>query len=379
MIETWNLEDAITPDIDFPFATNAFNLFANSYDCCYIWPEFFHHLKLKETFTATLGFSTDNYLSKHPNPISLIKSISKASHTYTLALNNATITAQNHTVWTSDLLPIVSRRADHKNLHYEYDSIKNVLNLMRPDGNPKHLRGSYYLLSDRWTEGNLYHWTYDSISRLAIFFELRKIYPDLKLLCINDHNLVFHQEWLRLLNLSQDVLTYSSHASYCVEHLLYTPRIGLTSPVNMGSHFSKLLEVSGIQPSPLSLISKNLFINRRAGPRALINSGEICCILKEYHFHQVYLEDFSITGKLLLALSCKRLIAIGGSGMFLLSFMQPGSSVLEIAHDKSDCPAHLIHSFAVQHNYGYCVGRHVLNEQIQLDPLILKACINIMP
>lgn len=371
---------ALSPDIDFPYAHGIHSLVFSSTDCVYAWPELNTRVNINQPFTEPIGFDLERIFNNTEYGSTSIGNSRKPSQTYTLLLNNPSVVAGLHSIWTNSGLPIVMRRADQKHLDYDYDSLDGKLNIALPASRQSRLSGIYYLLSDRWTDHNLFHWTYDSIARLRIFFKLREYHPEIRLLCIGSHNLSFHKEWLDLLSLTDSVVTVEGNNSYQVDQLLCTPRVGLNSPVNIGKHLQWLLWQAGLE-LPLELCRrKDIFINRRTpAVRSLLNCDEISKIARSHGFVQIFLEDYSVINKLILAQSCNRLIGISGSGMSLLSFMHEGSTVLEITHDKLDCPAHLIHSMAMNHNYGYCMGRCVGNERIDLDPDIFSRSISLMP
>jgi capsular polysaccharide biosynthesis protein len=374
-------EHLLTPDIDFRYVLDLAELCdANVSDCVYPWPENNLHPELSDTYTASLGFSLERMYAETEEGQQGIEFTRSASQTYTMSLKDAVLISQNHVVWTSSGKPVIMRRADQKRLDYDYSQAEDIHNILLPASKCKRLNGNFYLLSDRWTGHNLYHWTYDALTRLEIYFQLRTYLPDLKLLCLGNHNLSFHTEWLELLGLKDEIVTVSNSNDYSIEKLLITPRIGLSSPINMGLHLNRLLCRSGLELPEELVGRKKLFINRKAGHvRSLVNSNEITSILISHGFLEILLEEFNIAEKLVLAQSCMSLVALAGSGMFTLSFMRKGSSVLEITHDKARCSAHLIHGLCMGHKYGFCIGQHIEPENIYLDPQLLEACLKLMP
>ncbi len=373
-------DQILTPDIDFPYVADPEGLFSPGYDCVYAWPEDSIQLNISRPYTDKAGFDMERMLKRTDYGLQGLELTKKPSHTYTLSLRNSLIASCVHAVWTSAGVPLVMRRADQKKLDYDYSAIDDSHNIAMPNAPFEYLEGSYYLLSDRWTGHNLYHWTYDAVARLKVYFELKKHAPKLRLLCIGEHSLSFHTEWLELLDISDQVVRVSEHVDYQIDQLIITPRVGLSAPVNIGRHLNELLCRAGLQLPDDLVNRKNIFINRRPGTvRSLLKSDTISACLRNQGFIEVFLEDFTIIEKLILAQSCKRLVGMSGSGMFVLSFMRERSSVLEITHNKADCPAHLVHSMCMNHNYGFCMGEYRGNEQIDLDPDTLDMCLSLMP
>ena len=375
-----HVDDVLTPDIDFCRVYQLTALSRSNSDVVFDWPERKQTMELREPFTSLLGSGMEQILSTAANGQHWVKAISKPSHSLLLSLITPLIVSQTHTVWTSSHKPIITRRADQKHLDYDFDTLTGGLNLVTPKNNLRKLSGPFFLLSDRWTSHNLYHWTYDSLARIPIYIELKKQIPGLQLLLIGQHNLSFHREWLDLLGITGEIYTVDHTCDYVIDNLFYMPRIGLNSPVNVGFHLSKLLAAAQLE-LPLDLIGrKKIFINRRSGNiRSLVNSELVSACLRANGYIELFLEDFSIMQKLVLAQSCAKLVGISGSGMFFLSFMRPGSCILEITHNKIDCPAHYIHSISMNHHYGYVQGNCLPGEIIDLNLLHLQRALDLMP
>jgi len=375
-----DINSAVTADSDFPVVHSLAELFTAEIDSVYTWGEPTLRLAFGQSFTEPLGFTTNRYWGQTQYGLQGLSDASRASHTHTLSLRDAILIADNHAVWNSLGEPVLISRGDQKQYNFDYDWQKNCLCTIKPSSYYTLLAGSYFLLSGRWTSHNLYHWIYDSMAKLAIYLRIRSFYPGLKLLLVGRHCQSFHKETFALLNINQEDITVLPFGSqYKLEKLLYTPSIGTCSPVNTPLYLNEVVKLMELELTDDLCRRKDIFINRRPGTRSMTNNNEIESIFRSHGFISIFLEDYTLAEKIMLAQSSRRIAGLGGSGMAMISFMKPRGSVLEITHEKADCPAHLNHAFANKHHYGYLFGQCLPGERIHLNPEVLAQALSLMP
>ncbi|WP_281544094.1 glycosyltransferase 61 family protein [Grimontia sp. SpTr1] len=192
---------------------------------------------------------------------------------------------------------------------------------------------NYFFIYDYpWGE-NYQHWLITSLSRLALFIELKASYPNIKLLHHRDSK-SFKREALLLFGIeNSDIVDHSGSVRYKNIILPSFPSCcGLEvskSALRMFNHISEST------PKEKNDSSHKIYLARddSNGKRPLSNRKELDTLLKEKGFEKVYLEELSFENKVRLFSTAEVVIGDFSAGWGHVVFCKPGVKLLLLEHD----------------------------------------------
>lgn len=180
-------------------------------------------------------------------------------------------------------------------------------------------------------QGNIAHWFYDILTRLALFekagLPIDSVYAKL------DHP--FQRESLHLLGYSDDqIIDANKHPFISAKNLLIS-----TTPCSPGfptewmcaffmEKFASSIEAF-LQKNPIH--APRIYISRKKTPRRQIdNEADLESLLKKYGFTTIYTEDMSLLESCAYFYQASAIFAPHGAALTRLIFCQPQTKVIEL-------------------------------------------------
>ena len=225
-----------------------------------------------------------------------------------------------------------------------------------PDTLPtlQHLGDRAIFIPQRLSD-NYYHWTFDTLPRLALIQQAGfEIQPSDRIV-VNAPVHPFHQQSLAQLNLSQDQLLFSNCCHITAKELLVPSLLGdsYSTPTPWMCQFLR----DRFQPQPLPQPRRRLYLRRgNTNYRKVLNEEAVIQLLADYGFEAISPGSLSFPEQVATLAAAEVVVAPHGAGNTNLVYCPPGTAVLEIFSPEYVVDFYWLLSQAAQLDYGYLLG-----------------------
>jgi hypothetical protein len=217
---------------------------------------------------------------------------------------------------------------------------------------------------------NYYHFVYDTLPYLITFFQLRKSFPNLKLLVSSpnfqrEKPYPFFYEFLELLGINKKDLIFITESTmyssiFISDSYTHSGKSNLPPRKEIYQFFSDIVKKASLLKSNVKLNEK-IYISRRAWKhgdtsnigtnytqkRTLNNESELVRFLESKGFSETFTENLSVIDKINLFSSAKVIIGPSGGGLCNVLFSNKNAQLLSInSPDFMSVNKRFIYSFA---------------------------------
>ncbi len=207
---------------------------------------------------------------------------------------------------------------------------------------------------------NYYHWTFDTLPRLALIQQAGfEIHPSDRIV-VNAPIHPFHQQSLAQLNLSQEQLLFSNCCHITAKELLVPSLLGdsYSTPTPWMCQFLR----DSFQPHPLPQPRRRLYLRRgETNYRQVLNEDAVIQLLADYGFEAISPGSLSFPEQVATLAAAEVVVAPHGAGNTNFVYCPPGTAVIEIFSPEYVVDFYWLLSQAAQLDYGYLLGEDLAN------------------
>ncbi|NMG60838.1 DUF563 domain-containing protein [Geitlerinema sp. P-1104] len=219
----------------------------------------------------------------------------------------------------------------------------------------KHLGDRAIFIPQRLSS-NYYHWTFDTLPRLALIEQAGfEIQPSDRIV-INDLNLPFQRESLTQLNITPEQCFTSGNCHITAEELLIPTLLGDTNTIPTPWMVQFLREK--FLPHPYPSPQRRLYICRNgANYRRVLNQAAVIELLKSHNFEIITPETLSFGEQIATFAAAEAIVAPHGAGNTNLTYCHPSIPVIELFAPDYVVDCYWLISAALGLDYHYCIGK----------------------
>jgi hypothetical protein len=187
-----------------------------------------------------------------------------------------------------------------------------------------HLHGNWTSVISRWSSGNIFHWLFDALPRLAVLDELPVdtgilVPPGLK---------PYEIESLEMLGIS-DRIRHTTETNLVIENYYFSPPTTMTGCYNpYGVEFlrQKLLPKAARNAEH----PKRFYVTRKNKTRGISNEPEVIALFEKLGWAVLDMEGRTLAEQIALFSNATAICALHGAALTNLVWCQPGCKVLEL-------------------------------------------------
>lgn len=179
--------------------------------------------------------------------------------------------------------------------------------------------------------GDLSHWLLASLPRLVAYAQLRRRFPELRLVlpALPDNSV--HTETLALLSIgADDIAVVGADEALVCEELMATTAFDLWSVSPFCHHAAQFLTRHLPPPRGDATTFRRIFLRPRAVPGRLSNFDAIAPLLERHGFACVFIEDLSLRQRIAIMRQARIVVAEHGPPLAHILFARAGAMVLEL-------------------------------------------------
>lgn len=207
---------------------------------------------------------------------------------------------------------------------------------------------------------NYYHWTFDTLPRLALIQQAGfEIQPSDRIV-VNAPIHPFHEQSLAQLNLRHEQLLFSNCCHITAKELLVPSLLGdsYSTPTPWMCQFLR----DSFQPHPLPQPRRRLYLRRgNTHYRQVLNEEAVIRLLENYGFEAISPGSLSFPEQVATLAAAEVVVAPHGAGNTNLVYCPPGTAVIEIFSPEYVVDFYWLLSQAAQLDYGYLLGEDLAN------------------
>ena len=180
---------------------------------------------------------------------------------------------------------------------------------------------------------NYQHWLIAAVGRLFLYKEIKKIYPDLKLL-VRKGDFAFKAEMIELVNIHEsDIEEFSDNTLY--KNVILPDFVNITSRYISPFCYKRYQNIAAELVADNDNYSGKIYLARddSQGRRPLANRAELDGMLDKEGFEKVALEKLSIREKIILFRTAKYMIGEFSAGWGHIVFFNKDVKAILIEHD----------------------------------------------
>lgn len=205
-----------------------------------------------------------------------------------------------------------------------------------------------FLFSSKWSSNNYYHWIIDCVPKILHFKRLLTLFPNLKLLLLEDNDKPYHCDFLAFHGIGTEQIVRARHNSVYANKLFYMSRIG---PDSHSPDLNKELAKALIpMKSMTSDTPRRIYIARRKGTeRSIQNSVQLQLLLEKLGFCTIFMENYSLAQQIAIVADAEVILGPHGAGLTLTSVGFPDISrkfIIELTHTEPLNPCFFFNSLA---------------------------------
>lgn len=219
----------------------------------------------------------------------------------------------------------------------------------------KHLGDRAIVIPQRLSK-NYYHWTFDTLPRLALIqhagFEIQRS----DRIVINRLDLPFQRESLAQLNITPEQCFTSENCHITAEELLIPTLLGDTNTIPTPWMVQFLRQ--SFLPSPSPSPRRRLYICRNgAHYRRVLNQAAVIELLKGHGFEIIAPETLSFREQIATFAAAEAIVAPHGAGNTNFIYCHPGIPIIELFAPDYVVDCYWLISAALGLDYHYCLGK----------------------
>jgi hypothetical protein len=178
---------------------------------------------------------------------------------------------------------------------------------------------------------DLGHWLLATLPRLVAYAQLRRRFPELRLVLPALPANSVYTETLALLSISaDDIVTVGADEALVCEDLMVTTAFDLWSVSPFCHHAAQFLS-RHLPPSRGDATTfSRIFLRPRGAPGRLSNFGAIAPVLERCGFACVFIEDLSLRQRIAIMRQARMVVAEHGPPLAHILFARAGAMVLEL-------------------------------------------------
>lgn len=219
----------------------------------------------------------------------------------------------------------------------------------------KHLGDRAIFIPQRLSN-NYYHWTFDTLPRLALIQQAGFVIQGSDRIVINSLKSPFQAESLAQLQITPEQCLTTENCHITAEELLIPTLLGDTNTIPSPWMIQFLRQ--SFLPSPCPSPRRRLYICRNsANYRRVLNQGAVIKLLKTHGFDIIAPETLSFREQIATFAAAEAIVAPHGAGNTNLVYCHPGIPVIELFAPDYVVDCYWLISAALGLDYHYCLGK----------------------
>jgi hypothetical protein len=226
---------------------------------------------------------------------------------------------------------------------------------------------------------DLAHWLLATLPRLVAYAQLRRRFPELRVVLPEIPPTSVYSETLALLSIeADDIVTIAPDEALICQDLLTTGAFDLWSVSPFCLQAARTLARNLPWPRGDSATFRRIYLRPRASPGRLGNFDDIAPVLERHGFAGVFIEDLTLRQRIAIMRQAQMVIAEHGSVMSHMLFAGAGAMVLEIFPPGAVQPLFWSVASVAGLQYGMLVGDPGADDRFTLRPEVLDNVIETM-